>query len=300
MEQLKLDGNRRYKEGQYQEAIRCYSEALQVDPQHLEYCTVIYCNRSAAQMGLQRYHTAILDCNEALRRKSNFSRAMLRRARCHVALKVYHEAVKDFDSYLHERSSDIPVDAMANVCRERNEAKAAIAKAREETRQREAAKKRAERQQRQTCWEDAARSKSRPYDRYRRGGRSNCGSSKSQSSGASSRASFMATKTECRTHYEVLGIDKTATSDQVKRSYRKLALVYHPGKLVNWQEPCCLRLLMMLLANAFALADKSKVLSHADLFKEMTAAYNVLSDKSARDKYDRELMYNKFGNFYEN
>uniref|UniRef100_A0AAV1T9I4 J domain-containing protein n=1 Tax=Peronospora matthiolae TaxID=2874970 RepID=A0AAV1T9I4_9STRA len=274
MEQLRLDGNRRYKEGQYQEAIRCYSEALHVDPKHLEYCTVIYCNRSAAQMGLQRYHTAILDCNEALRRKSNFSRAMLRRARCHVALKVYHEAVKDFDSYLHERSSDIPVDVMANVCRERNEAKAAIAKAREETRQREAAKKRAERQQRQTCWEDAARSKSRPYDRYRRGGRSNCGSSKSQSSGASSRASFMATKTEYRTHYEVLGIDKTATSDQVKRSYRKLALVYHP--------------------------DKSKVLSHADLFKEMTAAYNVLSDKSARDKYDRELMYNKFGNFYEN
>uniref|UniRef100_A0AAV1UKN0 DnaJ homolog subfamily C member 2 n=1 Tax=Peronospora matthiolae TaxID=2874970 RepID=A0AAV1UKN0_9STRA len=78
-----------------------------------------------------------------------------------------------------------------------------------------------------------------------------------QSSGASSRASFLALKTECRTHYEVLGIDKTATSDQVKRSYHKLARVYHP--------------------------DKSKVMSHADLFKDMTAAYSVLSDKSARD-----------------
>uniref|UniRef100_A0AAV1UAU7 DnaJ homolog subfamily C member 2 n=1 Tax=Peronospora matthiolae TaxID=2874970 RepID=A0AAV1UAU7_9STRA len=95
-----------------------------------------------------------------------------------------------------------------------------------------------------------------------------------QSSGARSRASFLALKTECRTHYEVLGIDKTATSDQVKRSYQKLARVYHP--------------------------DKSKVMSHADLFKDMTAAYSVLSDKSARDAYDIELMKKNSGNFYKN
>ena len=32
--------------------------------------------------------------------------------------------------------------------------------------------------------------------------------------------------------YEVLGIEKGATSDNVKRAYRKAALKHHPGKLV--------------------------------------------------------------------
>lgn len=46
--------------------------------------------------------------------------------------------------------------------------------------------------------------------------------------------------------------------------------------------------------------DKSSVAGHEELFKEMTAAYTVLSDASARAKYDRELRYHRFGNFYEN
>lgn len=83
----------------------------------------------------------------------------------------------------------------------------------------------------------------------------------------------MAPKTQRRTHYDVLGIEKTSTVDQIKKAYRKLALVYHP--------------------------DKAKTSTHADLFKDMTAAYNVLSDESARAKYDRELIYNRFGNYYE-
>ncbi|ETM41545.1 hypothetical protein L914_12690 [Phytophthora nicotianae] len=277
MKQLKHNGNERFKRGEFQEAVRFYSEAVQIDPQHHEFCAIIYCNRAAAQMGLERYHTAILDCNEALQRKPNYPRALLRRARCHVALDMYHEAVKDFDRYLREQPRDKPADATADVRRERNEAKAAIAKAREEARQREAARKRAEREQRQRRqrrWEEPSWTDSNFFENFRRNNSSNgYGSSRHQSSGGS-RASFMAPKTQRRTHYDVLGIEKAATTDQIKKAYRKLALVYHP--------------------------DKAKTSTHADLFKEMTAAYNVLSDESARSKYDRELMYNRFGNFYEN
>ncbi|KAG6618401.1 DnaJ subfamily C member 7 [Phytophthora cinnamomi] len=282
MKQLKHNGNERFKRGEYQEAVRFYSEAVQIDPQHQEFCAIIYCNRAAAQMGLERYHTAILDCNEALQRKPQYPRALLRRARCHVALKMFHEAVKDFDRYLRDQPNDLPTEATAEVRRERNEAKAAIAKAREEARQREAAKKRAEREQRQrrsNRWEESSWSDNRYYDNFRRtsssssGSSNNNGSSRYQSSGANSRASFMAPKTQRRTHYDVLGIEKAATNDQIKKAYRKLALVYHP--------------------------DKAKTSTHADLFKEMTAAYTVLSDESARAKYDRELIYNRFGNFYE-
>ncbi|KAE9113346.1 hypothetical protein PF010_g10121 [Phytophthora fragariae] len=287
MKQLKHDGNERFKRGEYQEAVRFYSEAVQIDPQHQEFCAIIYCNRAAAHMGLERYHTAILDCNEALQRKPQYHRALLRRARCHVGLKMFHEAVKDFDRYLREQPNDLPTEATAAIRRERNEAKAAIAKAREEARQREAAKKRAEREQRQrrsNRWEESSWSDSRHYDNFRRGTSSSSsansnngssyGSNRHQSSGAGSRASFMAPKTQRRTHYDVLGIEKAATNDQIKKAYRKLALVYHP--------------------------DKAKTSTHADLFKEMTAAYTVLSDESARTKYDRELIYNRFGNFYEN
>ncbi|OWZ01470.1 hypothetical protein PHMEG_00027130, partial [Phytophthora megakarya] len=280
MKQLKHDGNERFKRGDYEAAVRVYTEALQIDPQHQEFCAIIYCNRAAAQMGLGLHHTAILDCNDALQRKTNYPRALLRRARCHFAMKMHHEAVKDFDKYLRGQPSDVPIDATADIRRERNEAKAAIAKAREEVRQREAAKKRAEREQsqrRQHRWEDTSWNNSNFYENFRRtsSNRSNGSSygSRHQSSGAGGRASFMAPKTLHRTHYDVLGIEKASTVDQIKKAYRKLALVYHP--------------------------DKAKTSTHAELFKEMTAAYNILSDDSARAKYDRELIYNRFGNFYE-
>ncbi|KAI9909127.1 hypothetical protein PsorP6_015172 [Peronosclerospora sorghi] len=252
MERLRQEGNQRFQDGKYQDAVRFYSEAVQLDPQHEDYCAIIYSNRSAAQMGLGRYHTAMLDCNEALRRKPTFARALLRRARCHVALNMYQEAVKDFDQYLR---GEVQAEAAAAVRRERNEANAALARARQEAREREAAKRRAEQQQRQQ------QSAYRGHSSW-----SKCPSSNDGRRGTSRRASFVPPTTQCRTYYDVLGITTTATKEQIKKSYRKLALVYHP--------------------------DKAKTSNHADLFKEMTAAYNVLSDDVARAKYDRTMRLN--------
>jgi curved DNA-binding protein len=65
-----------------------------------------------------------------------------------------------------------------------------------------------------------------------------------------------------RDYYQVLGVDRNATDDQIKRAYRKLAKQYHPDR--NPDKP-----------------------QAAQRFKEVQEAYNVLSDKTKRAQYDR-------------
>lgn len=65
-----------------------------------------------------------------------------------------------------------------------------------------------------------------------------------------------------RDFYEVLGVTREATADEIKRAYRKLARKYHPDL-----NP----------------GDKKAESS----FKEVQEAYDILSDSSKRDQYDR-------------
>lgn len=63
-------------------------------------------------------------------------------------------------------------------------------------------------------------------------------------------------------YYETLGISKTATADEIKKAYRKLAMKYHP--------------------------DQNKDNAEAEAkFKEVTEAYDVLKDEQKRAAYDR-------------
>ncbi|HVY73333.1 MAG TPA: molecular chaperone DnaJ [Puia sp.] len=65
-----------------------------------------------------------------------------------------------------------------------------------------------------------------------------------------------------RDYYEILEISKTATGDEIKKSYRKVAMKYHPDR-----NP----------------GDKAA----EEKFKEAAEAYEVLSDSEKRAKYDR-------------
>ena len=64
-----------------------------------------------------------------------------------------------------------------------------------------------------------------------------------------------------RDYYEVLGVDKGASQDNIKKAYRKLAMKYHP--------------------------DVNKDPGAEDKFKEINEAYEVLSDEQKRANYDR-------------
>jgi molecular chaperone DnaJ len=69
-----------------------------------------------------------------------------------------------------------------------------------------------------------------------------------------------------RDYYEVLGVQKNASKEEIKNSYRKLALQYHP--------------------------DRNKEPTAEEKFKELSEAYAVLSDDEKRKRYD---MYGHVG-----
>jgi molecular chaperone DnaJ len=63
-----------------------------------------------------------------------------------------------------------------------------------------------------------------------------------------------------RDYYEVLGVPRSASKDEIKNAYRKLALQYHP--------------------------DRNKSAGSEEKFKEISEAYAVLSDDQKRKRYD--------------
>ncbi|HZX65091.1 MAG TPA: DnaJ domain-containing protein, partial [Myxococcales bacterium] len=65
-----------------------------------------------------------------------------------------------------------------------------------------------------------------------------------------------------RDYYEVLGVARTCTPQELKSSFRKLAMQYHPDKNPGDKK-----------------AEES--------FKELSEAYEVLSDPEKRARYDR-------------
>lgn len=75
--------------------------------------------------------------------------------------------------------------------------------------------------------------------------------------------------------YEELGVARTASQNEIKSAYRKLAVKYHPDK-----NP----------------GDKAA----EEKFKRISAAYDVLSDETKRRQYDSYGQSENYGNAYSN
>jgi len=70
--------------------------------------------------------------------------------------------------------------------------------------------------------------------------------------------------------YDILGVGENATSDEIKKSYRKLAMEHHPDKGGD-----------------------------AEMFKKISEAYDTLSDEGKRIQYDGQKNNQNFGSIFE-
>ena len=68
---------------------------------------------------------------------------------------------------------------------------------------------------------------------------------------------------EKRDYYEVLGLKKGASDDEIKKAYRKMAIKYHPDRNLN---------------------NKEEAEAH---MKEINEAYDVLKDPQKKGQYDQ-------------
>ena len=314
--ELKNSADEKFRVASYNAAIGAYSEALRKDPEAYRWNAVLYCNRAAAYMNLQKYTEAINDCHQSLARDKQYVKALLRRGRAHRASGNYNSAITDFQNYLS--SQPAPQDA-EDIKLELDDI---LQSQREESRRppppqssqyhfhnpkfNTNSKNGSENTGHSSAHSSSSTSsQSHSQGTFFRQYRDKNGPNGSGSSfpGAGQRPSQRhpygtrgpyegdvpppppppnqhhqrrqqqqqrrpnspprpppSLNPNDQDHYSQLGLSSTATDKDIKTAYRKLALKYHP--------------------------DKNKDAGAEDIFKAISTAHTVLSDKDARRKYD--------------
>lgn len=98
---LKEDGNSAFKKEMYLESVNTYTKALQLCPlQYFNDRSILYANRAASKIHLDRKQSAIDDCTKAIELNDKYFKAYLRRAKLYEQVEKLDESLEDYKKVL--------------------------------------------------------------------------------------------------------------------------------------------------------------------------------------------------------
>ena len=255
LEAERSEGNNAFKRSEWVKAIDAYTRALAVDPTHARFNSLLYCNRGAAHAKNDALQQALADCSAAIALNRSYAKAYLRRGELRAKCGDRVRATEDFGAAQRlDASGPVGQEAAKRVSDMRKES----------AREAAAAAAAAGANANFRGW-DRARAGYGPSGGPRAGASGSSGYGGGGSSGAGGTGSSRSSKQP--DHYEMLGIDATASADEIRKAYKKMCLKYHPDKITGSE------------------AEKAAAQQR---FLDVQKAHDVLSDTLQRRTYDSE------------
>ena len=96
-ETMKKEASEFFKSGEYESAVKGFTEWLELFPNNKAYNSAIYLNRALCYNKLKKHDNALNDLNSAIECNEDYAKAYVKRGEINIEIENYEEAVRDFE-----------------------------------------------------------------------------------------------------------------------------------------------------------------------------------------------------------